>query len=437
MTLGEKLQIKDIVREDDGSRQEQVLTLVADTDEVAAGFRSFFDDISQREIPGFRKGKAPREMLEQSVGGHANAMGGVAECIINEFAIPAIDESGVIFISEPTFNVDAMVEEGKPFTFTVSGAVAPEMSLTGYGPVSIEMPPEEPTEAEVEDQINAIQDHYHSFEAIEDPSHKAQMGDYVVVEMTVTNDGKLVSGMRNARRMIGLGEGTMPESFDSCIIGSKKGDTLEFDFEAKDEDGTSEYGDGNLHAVVEIKDFRKYVLPEVDDALAEKVGCADVDDMRHQLTQAIAVQKAKDLPKLKVDRVVDAALDRLDGDVPEYYVEFIRQDVGREFMQALQEQGTNLQEWMLQNAVNGDEMKDDIAREAHRRAAIDCMLEAVFRESGLQVTDDDMDAMFGKDGALIREDWENAHRMAYVKKMCRQQKATEYLVENADVKIVR
>lgn len=433
------MQIKDIARESDGTRQEIVLTLVADVDEVKKSVESFFSDIAKRDIPGFRKGKAPRAVLEQSVGGHANAMGGVAEVLINEHALAAIDDSGFIFLDQPTFNVDDMIEEGQPFTFTVSGEVAPEMKLTSYEPVSIEMPPENPTEKEIEDQIRAIQDYYHSFENIEDEAHEAKMGDYVMTDLTVSDSdtGRLISGMNKARRLIGLGEGTMPDSFDEHLIGTKKGDKLEFDFEAKDEEGNSEHGSGNLHAIVDVLGFRKCIIPEVDDKLAEKVGCVDVEDMRKQLRQTIATQKAKDLPKLKVDRAVDALLERLDGEVPEYYVDFIRQDVAREFMQSLQESGTNLQEWMLQNAVQGDEMKDDIAREAERRAAIDCALEALFAEKQLEITDDDINEMFGGDDPMaVRADWENAHRMANVMKMCRQHKATEWLTESAEVKTI-
>lgn len=433
------MQIKDIARESDGTRQEIVLTLVADTDEVKKSIDTFFNDISKREIPGFRKGKAPRAVLEQSVGGHANAMGGVAEVLINEYALAAIDDSGYIFLTEPTFNVDEMVEEGKPFAFTVSGEVAPEMKLTSYDPVAIEMPPEDPTDKEVEDQIRALQDYYHSFENIEDDAHEAAMGDYVMTDLTVSDadSGRLISGMNKARRLIGLGEGTMPESFDERIIGAKKGDKLEFDFEAKDDEGNSEHGSGNLHAIVDILGFRKCIIPEVDDKLAEKVGCVDVEDMRKQLRQTIAMQKAKELPKLKVDRAIDALLERLDGDVPEYYVDFIRQDVAREFMQSLQENGTNLQEWMLQNAVQGDEMKDEISQESQRRAAIDCALEALFAEKKLEITEDDINAMFGGDDPMsVRADWEKAHRMANIMKMCRQHKATEWLAENAQVTVI-
>lgn len=74
--VGEQVQIKDKVREDDGNAQELVLTVTASAEEVDAAADRFFKEIAQREIPGFRKGKAPRSVLEQNVGGHANAMGG-------------------------------------------------------------------------------------------------------------------------------------------------------------------------------------------------------------------------------------------------------------------------------------------------------------------------------------------------------------------------
>ena len=108
-------------------------------------------------------------MLEQSVGGHENAMGGVAEQLINDQAAAAIDDADIIFLEEPQFNVDTMLEEGKPFVFSVSGPVPPEMKLTSYEPVHIEMPPEKATETEIERQIQDLRDYYHSFEPIDDP----------------------------------------------------------------------------------------------------------------------------------------------------------------------------------------------------------------------------------------------------------------------------
>lgn len=433
------MQVNNIEHVEVEGRQEVLLTMVATAEEVDAASKSFFKQIAQRDIPGFRKGKAPRAVLEQSVGGHDHAMGGVAETLINELAFNAIDEADIVFISEPQFNVDGVLEEGAPFSFTAQGAVAPSMKLTSYDPVSIEMPPDEATEAEIADQIKDLQDYYHTFEKIEEEGHAAAMGDYVETELTVTNHNKPVSGLSKASRMIGLGEGTMPASFDEHLVGAKVGDVLEFDFDARDAEGNSDFaGDGELHAVCTIKGFRKIIMPEVNDEFAAKVGCADVEDLHKQLTLAINMQKSKDLPKLMVDRAVYALTERLDGDVPEYYVDFIRQDVGRELMQQLEQQGTNLQQWMIENAINGDQMKQDVAEEALRRASIDCALEAMFAELKLEVTEEDVDKMFDGDGQVegSREDWEKAGRMSNIRKMCRQSKVTSWLVENADVTVV-
>lgn len=434
------MQIKDKAREYDGERQELVLTITASAEEVKQSADKFFKEIAQRDIPGFRKGKAPRAILEQSVGGHANAMGGVAEMLINELAFAAIDGSDTIFIDEPQFNVDEAVEEGRPFTFTVSGPVAPIMELSSYEPVAIEMPPEEATEAEIDSQIEELRDYYHHFEEITDPEHEAADGDYIMAVITIDNHGKVITGLNNVSRMIGLGTGTMPASFDEHMIGAKVGELREFDFEAKGSDGTVDpkFGDGELHATVEIKSFRTRIIPEVDDELAAKVGCVDVDDMRKQLRRTINVQKSKELPKLMVDRAVEVLIGRLTSEVPEYYVDFIRQDVGRELVHTLEKQGTNLQQWMLDNSVQADQMKEDVSREASRRAAIDCALEALFVNKGLEITDEDIDKMFEgeDDGMDTREAWEKANRMSDIRKMCRQSKATQWLVDNADVTVV-
>lgn len=434
------MQVKDIVREDDGDSQELVLTLVASAEEVDAAADKFFADIAKRDIPGFRKGKAPREVLEKQVGGHANAMAGVTEQLVNDLAMAAIDGADVIYIDEPKFNVDETVEPGKPFSFTVSGKVAPVMKLTSYDPVAIEMPPEEATEAEIAEQLAELQDYYHHFEDIDDPDHEAQMGEYVQVEVTVSTNGHLVSGMNQTQRLIGLGKGSMPPSFDEHLVGAKVDDTLEFDFEAFDEEGNPTLGDGNLHANVVVKGIRRYVVPPIDDELAVKVGCTDVEDLRKQMCQAVDMHKRETLPKLMVDRAVDAMLERLDGEVPAYYVDFIREDVGREFMQSLDKQGMNLQQWMLQNKVEGDKMKEQVQTEAVRRASIDCAMEAMFTELGMEITDADIDKMFegadsGEKGQK-RSDWEDANRMANIRKMCRQRKVTSWLVDNAVVTVV-
>ena len=106
-------------------------------------------------------------------------------------------------------------------------------------------------------------------------------------------------------------------------------------------------------------------------------------------------------------------------------------------MKSLEEQGTNLQQWLLDGRGDADKLREQVSTEAQRRAAIDCALEALFVEKGLEVTEEDVTKMFeGDDEMETREKWENAHRMANIRKMCRQSKATQWLVDNAEVTVV-
>ena len=112
------MQVVDKIRETGEATEEVILTIEATAEEVNATMKAFFAELNERQYEGFRKGKAPRPVLEQSVGGHANAMGGVAEKLINEMAWTAIDTQDVIFMGEPLFNVTSELEEGKPFSMS-------------------------------------------------------------------------------------------------------------------------------------------------------------------------------------------------------------------------------------------------------------------------------------------------------------------------------
>lgn len=425
--------------EEDGERRELIVTMTASAKEVDAAVKEYFKELAQNPIPGFRKGKAPRDVLEHGVGGHNAAYGGVAEKIINTHAFKALDDGDVLFVGQPEFNVDAIPEDGKEFSFTVSGVVPPAMELSDYGPVSIEMPPDEATDAEIDEHIDNLRDYYHTFKNIDDPKHKAAMGDYVNMTVTcTTSEGKAIRGLTEVKRLVGLGEGTMPESFDEHIVGAKVGDKLEFDFNAGKNDARPEFGDGKLHAQVEVEGFRERIVPALDDEFAQKLGSDNVEGLRSAVKMALNHNKGQELPGLMVDRCVQSLIGRLKEDVPEYFVDVLREDVGREFMQSLEKNGTNLQDYILNNNVKREEIKQQIQDEALHRAKCDVAIEAMFNELGLEVTDEEIDKTLAKeeDAAATRKAWEDANRMADLRKLVRQDMVTRWLVKTAEVTVV-
>ena len=432
------MQITDITRETDDETQELVVTIVADADEVNKQIDEYFKDLSKNEIPGFRKGKAPRSVIEKNAGGHEAVYAGIAEALVNDGVPEVLDDADIIFISEPQLNLDSIPQENQPFSFTISAQVPPEATLSSYDPVAIKMPPDKATEEEIETQITELRSMYYNYEEITDKDYEAAVGDFVTVRMTCTNDGAQISGLTDVERMIGLGEGTMPESFDEHIVGAKIGYQLDFDFEVVTEEDRPELGDGKLHAYVEIKAIRKRILPELDDEFFGKVGATSLEDLRKQMKYTIDSQKDRELPDLMQQRVVDALTERLEGEIPEYYINFLHEEVGREFMQRMQKNGTNLQEWMINNNIESDKVQNDIKEEAFARAKRDLALEALFKEKGWEVTEEDLSKQLAGDSdpEASRKQLEEAHRMADLRKIARQAKAARWLMETAEVTVV-
>ena len=433
------MEITSRVFEEDGEKRELILTLTATAEEVDENIKQFFKDArEQKEIPGFRKGKAPRNVIEQNLGGHEPTFGAIAETIINTLSFKVIDDADVIFVAEPEFNVDTLPEDHKPFSFSVSGPVLPKVELTSIEPVSIEMPPDEATEAEIEAHLDNLRDYYHTYQTIDDPEHKAEMGDYVDLTMTCTrSDTSEIRGLTNVDRLIGLGAGTMPASFDEHIVGAKRGEKLAFDFEVEDS-SNPQFGDGKLKAEVEVKGFRACIVPELDDAFAQKLGSKDVEELRGAVKMALDNDKRKELPNLMVERCMEQLVGRIKGEVPEYFVEIIKEDVFREFMQSMEKNGTSLQEWMLKNDMQKEEIQEQILEEAKHRAALDVAIEALFEELGLELTEEELDKTLAKEKnpEEIRRSWSEANRMADLRKLARQDMVTRWLVKNAQVTVV-
>lgn len=427
--------------EDTDAGRELVLTMRATAAEVDAAIKEYFDGLKDLDVPGFRRGKAPKEVMEAGVGGHEQAYTGAAEKMMNTLGFKTIDDADIIFISDPEFNVDGNMEDGKPFTFTVSGLVPPVVQLTSYDPVKIEMPPEEATEKEIDKQLQNLREYYHSFKDITDPDHVAQMGDYAMLMVSCSKpDGTFIRGLIDVERLVGLGKDTMPPDFDAHIVGAKVGDTLDFDFDATQADGTinANFGEATLHANVEVKGFRECVLPEINDEFALKVGAEDVEDMRRAIKNSINMEKRKQLPKIMEDRCVAELIKRLDGEIPEYYVNFICQDVSQEYLRNLEKEGSSLQEHILKNNIQKEDLRDQISTIGHHRAACDLALEALFAHLDMEVTPEDVDKQFAaaEDAQDARAEWESHNRMADFRKMIRQNKAAGWLVRTAEVEVV-
>ncbi len=446
------MQITDIFTENDGDKLETVVEMHMTGAEVAPYIDACYAELAKNDIPGFRPGKAPREVLDRGMGGRDKVMAKVAHDIVDAEGLAALDMADVVFLGEPDFNVTTPPDDKEGFSFTASGAIAPKATLSSAEPVAIEMPPEEVTEAEVDERIENLRSYYYVYEDIDDAAHELREGDFALLTMTIEQDGRVMNNIANTQRMVELGGGTMPESFDAHLFGAHAGDELDFDFDIETADegadkgaaaAGAEQGDApataTLHAHVHVDKIRRRLVPDLDAEFAARFGAADVADLRRQTKTEIGMEKAKELPVLKEQRCLAALIERLEDEVPIYFADHMRAGVQFEFMQSLQEQQTNLQDFILNNNIDGEKLKASFADEAIFRARLDMALSALWDAKGWELTDADIDGQLAAgeaDPAQIRASWEEAHRSAELRRMCRQNKATDWLVETAQVTIV-
>lgn len=424
------MEVTTSIREEDSKTQ---VTVVASADEVQEYIDAQFKKMRKARIPGFRPGRAPRPVLEQNFGGHEAVFAEITTELINGLAPKAVDSQDILFINNPDFEETPNVVEGEGYTFTLYGKVKPEVELLTYDPVEIKMPSEEVTEEEIDAQIAQLASYYYNFEDVE--GRAVEAGDYVSIDLACTANGEEVQGLNSEDRLIELGQGIMPESFEEQVIGMSTGDSKSFDFSVE---GASEYeylGVDAIHAEVTLKAIRTKINPEITDDFAKMVGFDSVADLRTKFEEAISKQKGEQLPALKESRCTEALAERVHGEVPQAYVNFTRQDILRDFYNNLQRQGVTFDEFLAQQHITADAFQQDLEQEAREVATQTLALDALYRERGFEITEEDIAHEFTvvDNPEATRKEWEEAGRMSEIREAVRRRKATEWLLETAVV----
>lgn len=426
------MEVTTSIREEDGKTQ---VAIELTEQEVKKHIDSFFKDLAKNRIPGFRPGKAPRKVLEQNFGGHEAIYAEITSDMVNEVLPLALDSKDVIFIDDPKL-VDEKaksVEDGKPYTFEVYGEVAPKLTLTSVEPVEIEMPPATATDEEIEAQLESLRDYYYEFEEVD---RAAEEGDYVMMSIDAKADGVAVDALNSPSRLVELGSDALPKELTDQVIGMKKDDTKEFDFEvAEDDEQLADFKGKTIHAQVTVSKVQTKELPTLDEEFAKRIGFDTLEQTREEIAKQINSQRERQLPELKERRCVEALAKRIEGEIPESYINYSRDEVLREFFNNLQSAGITFDQFLAQRGISADEFRADLDDEAKENAEQSLALDALFEARGMELTDADIDEQFQvvDDPAAARKSWEESGRMSLLREGIRRSKAAQWLIDNAIV----
>ena len=295
------------------------LTIEVPEDEFGKDLdRTYRAIANQIKIPGFRKGKVPKQIIDTQIGQDA-----IFEEFVNS-SVPAyfrkaVADEDLAPITDPDIDVQQL-EPGKPFVFSATVEVRPRLSFeeSDYTGIGVTKPPVEVTEQEIDEWIERLRERFSELEPVGRP---VQQGDFVTVDLTVTKGGEKVEQASREDYLYFVGSGEVGEKLDVELVGAKPGAILKVS-DALPERFGEELGGAAVHITVLMKDVKTRRLPEIDDDFAKTASEFDTiqqlrDDLRERLTEV----KEREATAAVRDLVLEAMIDKVDVDLPESLID--------------------------------------------------------------------------------------------------------------------
>lgn len=411
----------------DNKLEAKLVIAAADVD--AAVKKAYKDIANKYKFQGFRKGKAPRPVIDGLVGKDA-VLAEASEELLNAATPLMLDELDVVPVGQPTFGDEpVLAQEGADYELNATINLRPDCELESYDAPEINMPPEEVTDAEVDEQLETLVNYHGTFEdAAED--YVAAKGDMLTLDIENVENGEQLAG---EDRPFMIGSTAVPAEFDEAVTGLKVGETAEVEMKLDDKD---------VKVKVTLKSAKKHVVPELDDELAKKgFGFDSVEALKDAVKEEVAEDKKVQLPNLKETRVIEKITESLKlEELPTDYVKEVFNELAQDFMAQLSRQGLTLDTWLQARGIQANDFIADLNAQAAERARQSLALDALAKKLGLVASEEDVRAEFENAGmddvdASMKE-FTEAGRMPAVRESIKRSKALDWLLENAKVNIV-
>lgn len=339
-------------------------------------------------MPGFRRGKAPRKMIEKMYGDSV-FYEDAANDIIPDAYEDAAKESGLEIVSRPEIGVE-QIEKGSVFIFTATVAVKPEVTLGDYKGIEIEKKTAEVTDEEVEDEIGRLRENNSRMITIDDRA--SQEGDTVIIDFDGYVDGEQFEGGQAEDYSLVLGSHTFIDNFEEQLIGKNPGESVEVHVTFPDAYQAEELRGKDAVFYVDINDIKVKELPDIDDEFAQDVSDFDtLDEYKEDLKKKLLENKEAALDREKEETVIGKIIENSQMDIPEPMVDAQTRQMTQEFAQRLQSQGLSLEQYMQLTGFTPQKMVDELKPQALKRIQSRLVLEAVAAAENIEVSEEDFD----------------------------------------------
>ena len=339
-------------------------------------------------MPGFRKGKAPRAMIEKMYG-KGIFYEDAANSIIPDAYADAAKESELEIVAQPEIDV-TQIESGKPFIFTATVALKPEVTLGEYKGIEVEKKEVEVTDEEVEAEINKVRESNARMLDIDDRA--THDGDTVLIDFDGYVDGKQFEGGKADDYSLVLGSHSFIDNFEEQLVGKNIGDDVEVNVTFPENYQAEELQGKPAVFKVKIKEIKVKELPELDDDFAQDVSNFDtIAEYKEDLKKKLTENKEEALKREREEAVIGKIIENAQMDIPEQMVDAQTRQMTQEFAQRLSSQGLSIDQYMQFTGLTPQKMIEELKPQALKRIQSRLVLEAVVAAENIETTEEELD----------------------------------------------
>lgn len=410
------------------------LTIEVSADKLEEAIQAaYLKEKRKISLPGFRKGKVPRQMIEKMYGA-AVFYEDAANKLIQENYGPAVDESGVDVVSRPTIDI-TQIEKGQPFIFTAEVAVRPEVKLGKYMGVTVTKIDTSVSDEEVDAAVEEQRNNNARTVTVEDRA--IQNGDTAVIDFEGFVDGVAFEGGKGENYSLVIGSDSFVDTFEEQLIGKNAGDETEVNVTFPEEYQAEELAGKPAVFKVKIHEIKAKELPELDDEFAQDVSEFDtLAEYREDIRKNLQEEKEAEAKRTKEDEAIKKIVDKSSMEIPDAMLETQIDVMIDEFAQRIASQGLSFEQYMQFSGMTIEKMKEQVKPEALARIQSSLVLEEIAKTENIQVSDEDVAAevekmakAYGMEAEKVNEFLSDAQKES-MKKDISVQKAAELVMDN-------
>ena len=385
-------------------------------------------------IPGFRKGKAPFNMIKKMYGVGVFYEDAVDEVIDASYP-DAAKESGLEIVSRPSISIEE-IEEGKAFVYTAVVAVKPEVTLGEYKGVEVQKTKSEVTEEDIETEIKRAREKNSRLITVEDRG--IEDGDQVTIDFDGSVDGKRFEGGKAEDYPLTIGSHTFIDNFEEQLIGKTTGEECEVNVTFPAEYHVEELKNKPAVFKVKVKEIQRKELPEANDEFASEVSDFDtMEEYKKDLSEKLHAEKVEAAKTADEDKVVAKVIENATMEIPDQMVEEQVNGMVNDYARRLESQGISFKQYVEITGMTAEKIGEQMKPQAIKRIQTRLVLEAVVKAENIQADDAAVEEQFDKMAEDFKMDKEQIkgmfgeEQMAQLKEDLAVQKAIDFLVAEA------